>query len=198
MSARTLLALPLVALLFLVAMSQPAWAHPGHAGHEFADGWWHPLLGADHLLAMVAVGLLAVRLGGPGLWLMPAAFLASMLVGGLLASLGVSLPGIEWGIMASVLVLGLLVAATRAIPLWIGALLVAIFAICHGYAHAAEMVAGGSLGAYAAGFLLATATLHAAGIMVGMLMAKKINLGALRWSGAAIAAASLLIIFGAL
>jgi urease accessory protein len=84
------------------------------------------------------------------------------------------------------------------VPLWVGALLVAIFAACHGYAHAAEMVEGGSLGAYAAGFLLATATLHAAGIMVGMLMAKKINLGALRWSGAAIAAASLLIIFGLL
>lgn len=198
MSARHVLALPVVGLLFLLAMAQPALAHPGHAGHEFVDGWWHPLLGADHLLAMVAVGLLAVRLGGPGLWLMPASFLASMLAGGLLASVGVPLPGIEWGIMASVLVLGLLVAATRAVPLWIGALLVGLFAAFHGYAHAAEMVAGGSLGSYAAGFLLATATLHASGIAVGMLMARQINISAVRWSGAAIAAASLLILFGVL
>jgi urease accessory protein len=196
MCARHVFALFVVGLLFLMAMAQPALAHPGHAGHELADGWWHPLAGADHLLAMVAVGLLGVRLGGRGLWLMPAAFLGSMLAGGLLASAGVPFPGVEWGIMASVLVLGLLVAATSAVPLWIGALLVGLFAACHGNAHAAEMVAGGSFGSYAAGFLLATATLHAAGIVVGMLLARQIDIRALRWSGAAIAAASLLIVLG--
>lgn len=188
-------ALPVfLASLVLIALPGMAQAHPGHPGHEFNEGLLHPLTGLDHLLAMVAVGLLAVRIGGRGLWLMPAAFLGSMLAGGLAAALGMPLPGVEYGIMASVLVLGLLVAWTRVAPLWVGAALVASFAFFHGHAHAAEMVAGGSLAPYAIGFLLSTALLHASGIAAGMALGKWISVRTVQWAGAAISAAGLLML----
>lgn len=180
--------------LALIAIPRLAEAHPGHPGHQFNDGLMHPLTGLDHLLAMVAVGLLAVRIGGRGLWLMPAAFLGSMLAGGLAATLGLPLPGVEYGIMASVLVLGLLVAWTRVAPLGVGAALVAVFAFFHGHAHAAEMVSGGSLAPYAAGFLLSTALLHAAGIGCGMALGKWVSIRTVQVAGAAISAAGLLML----
>jgi urease accessory protein len=181
--------------LSLIAAT-PALAHPGHLGHEFVDGWQHPLTGIDHLLAIVAVGLLAVRIGGKAIWLMPAAFMASMLVGGIAAGLGVPLPGIEFGIMASVLVLGLLIAATSVVPLWIGVGLVALFALFHGHAHGTEMVQGGSMAAYAAGFLIATAVLHTTGVMGGVAISRLLSTRALRIAGGVISAMGLLLLFG--
>lgn len=188
--------LPASALTLTLAQVQTALAHPGHPGHEFSDGWLHPLLGIDHLLAMVAIGMLAVRMGGRGLWLMPAMFVTSMVGGGLLASIGVPLPGVEWGILASVLVLGLLVAASWRLPLAAGAALASVFAVFHGYAHAAEMATGGSLSAYAAGFVAATATLHIGGIVAGLLLARAAEAKPLRLAGGAISAASLLMALG--
>ncbi len=190
--------IPAAAVSLTLVQTQAALAHPGHPGHAFADGWWHPLLGLDHLLAMVAVGLLAVRLGGRGLWLMPAMFVSAMVGGGIIAASGVALPGVEWGIMASVLVLGALIAASWRMPLPAGAALVSLFAVFHGYAHAAEMVAGGSLSVYAAGFVSATALLHLAGIAAGTLLAQTASARPLRMAGGAISAASLLMALGAI
>jgi len=177
-------------------MAQPAFAHPGHGGHDFVDGWRHPFLGFDHLLAMFAVGLLAARMGGRAVWLVPCSFLASMIAGGLASAMGLALPGVEYGILASVLVLGLLVAVTKVVPLAYGAAIVALFAFFHGFAHAAEMSPGGSLAAYAAGFVLATSLLHAAGIASGQLLLQRSgSLRVLRWTGGLITAAGLLLIF---
>ncbi len=163
-----------------------AWAHPGHPGHDFASGWLHPLSGWDHLLAMVAVGLLGVRLGGRALWMLPATFLVSMLAGGLLAAAGLALPGVEIGILASVVVLGLLVASTWIVRLPAAVGIVAAFALLHGYAHAAEMVAGGSLSGYAAGFLAATAVLHASAIAAGLLLCRWLSQWSVQLAGGAI------------
>jgi urease accessory protein len=183
--------------LFLVlCVATPAMAHPGHAGHEFNDGWQHPLTGVDHLLAMVAVGLLAVRIGGKAISLMPSAFMMSMLMGGLAAECGLPLPGVEYGIMASVLVLGLLIAATSVVPLSAGVLLVALFAVFHGHAHATEMVQGGSMAAYAAGFMLATALLHITGVAGGSALSRWLNAGAIRAVGGMISATGLLLFCG--
>ena len=157
------------AAIFTLAAATPAFAHPGHGGYEFVDGWEHPFSGIDHLLAMVAVGLLAVRIGGKAIWIMPCTFMVSMLAGGMLAEVGVPMPGVEWWISASVLALGLMVAATGVVPLKYGAALVALFAIFHGHAHATEMH-GTSIAAYAVGFILATAVLHASGIAIGLAM----------------------------
>jgi urease accessory protein len=183
-------------LLLLLSLATPALAHPGHGGHEFKDGWQHPLTGVDHLLAMVAVGLLAVRIGGKAIWLMPAAFMVSMLLGGVAAECGVPLPGVEYGIMASVLVLGLLIAATSVVPLSAGVLLVALFAVFHGHAHATEMVQGSSMAAYAAGFLLATALLHITGVAGGLALSRWLNACAIRAVGGMISAMGVLLFCG--
>lgn len=172
-----------------------ACAHPGHGGN-FYDGWQHPFTGLDHLLAMMAVGLLAVRVGGRGLWLVPCAFLGAMLAGGLASVAGLSLPGVETGILASVLVFGIMIAATRSAPLWLGMATVATFAVFHGHAHATEMSAGGSLIPYAAGFLIGTAVLHAAGIAAAVALGKFQGTKATRLAGGAIAACGLFMIIG--
>ena len=190
--------LSLCLLIVFVALVQPALAHPGHGGHGFADGWQHPFQGLDHLLAIVAVGLLAVRIGGAAIWVMPAMFMGGMVLGGCAAALGMPLPGVEWAIMASVLGLGLLIAITKVVPLSAGAALVALFAVFHGHAHATEMAAGSTLAAYSAGFLLATALLHISGVLGGLALAKGFTRDALRITGGFIAAAGALMICGVL
>ena len=145
-----------------------AQAHPGHDVSGLAAGITHPLMGMDHLLAMVAVGLCGAKLGGAARWLLPLLFVSVMLVGGALAMAGVHLPGVELGIVGSVIVLGaLLVVAQRGqtVPV---ALLVAGFSLFHGYAHGAEMPASAGALSYALGFALATAVLHAAGLFGGL------------------------------
>lgn len=184
-----------IALLWLLNSPGLAWAHPGHGG-GFRDGWQHPLTGIDHLLAMIAVGLLAVRVGGRGVWLIPLAFLGAMTVGGVAAQAGLTVPGVEMGIVASVLVLGGMVVAAGTAPAWIAAGVVAAFAFFHGHAHGTEMAAGGSLVSYAMGFLLATALLHLAGILGASGLARLRQDRLARLAGGAIAACGALMMFG--
>lgn len=149
----------------LTLLPTAALAHPGIGEmHGFAHGFAHPLGGLDHILAMVTVGIFAWQLGGRALWLVPAAFVAAMAAGGALAMTGVPVPMVEAGIAASVIVLGAIVALGIKAPLAIAMGLVGLFAIFHGHAHGAEMPLEVATGAYAAGFMLATALLHAAGI----------------------------------
>jgi urease accessory protein len=153
----------------LLASSSAAFAHPGHGDTAgFAHGFMHPLGGLDHVLAMVAVGLLAAHLGGRALWLVPSAFMAAMAAAGALGMAGVAIPYAEAGIMLSIVVLGLVAILRIGMPVSVAMALAGFFAIFHGYAHGAEMPAGASGLTYAAGFLAATALLHAAGIAIGL------------------------------
>ena len=155
----------IAALALLPGLAQ---AHPGHDVSGLAAGITHPLMGMDHLLAMVAVGLCGAKLGGAARWLLPLLFVAVMLAGGTLAMAGVHLPGVELGIVGSVIVLGaLLVVAQRGHTAPV-ALLVAGFSLFHGYAHGAEMPAAAGALSYALGFALATAALHAGGLFGGL------------------------------
>lgn len=186
----------LAALLAMAAT--PALAHTG-AGttHGFADGFTHPLFGADHVLAMVAVGLWAALLGGRALWIVPTSFVAAMALGGALGLYGVAVPFVEAGILASIVALGLLVAFNVQLNVAIAAPIVALFAIFHGHAHGAEMPEGASGLAYAAGFVIATALLHAAGIAAGLGLGRLVQSRAIRAAGAAVAAAGAgLALFG--
>jgi len=158
-------------------------AHPGH-GMSYMSGLAHPLSGADHLLAMLAVGLWASQLVGRARWLVPASFVTVMTVAGGLGMAGIALPMVESGIAASVLALGLLVAMTARLPVASSSALVALFAVFHGYAHGAEMPAEGSVWAYGLGFVLSTAALHVAGLVLG-----RFNHKLARVLGAAIAMA---------
>ncbi len=163
--------------------SGPALAHPGHdvasVGASLASGLLHPLTGADHLLAMVAVGVwsaLAVRGAGAGggVLRLPLAFVALMLVGAALGLAGVALSAVEPMIAASLLVIGLLVALRARLPVGVAMALVGGFALFHGHAHGAELPASaGALPAvlaYVGGFALATMALHLAGIAAGSVL----------------------------
>ncbi|KAB2792057.1 HupE/UreJ family protein [Brucella anthropi] len=157
----------LVAVL-LSLMASPAFAHLNPAEHgSFAAGFTHPLSGADHILAMVAVGLWASMLGGRALVVVPLSFVGVMLLGFVAALGGVSLPYVEPVILASVIVLGLLVAMAFRASTLTATLIVGFFAFFHGYAHGGEIGSAAFL-SYGAGFALATALLHAAGIGVGL------------------------------
>ena len=175
--------------LLLASLPSAALAHPAvfHTS-PFMGGIAHPLSGLDHVLAMVAVGLWAAQQGGRALWVWPAAFAGIMLLGGAFGMAGIAFPMVEPAIAASVLVLGLLVAAAVALPVWAGALLVALFALFHGNAHGLEAVAGGAV-AYAAGFAISTALLHAAGLGLGLFARAPGRALMLRASGGAVALA---------
>ena len=140
----------------------------GTAG-GFVSGLLHPLLGPDHLVAMVAVGLWGAFLGRPAIWLLPVVFPTVMAIGGALGIAGVALPGVEIGIAASGLLLGLAVALGWAAPLGVAAALAGAFAIFHGHAHGTELPEAATPLAYAAGFVLCTGALHLAGIVFGEL-----------------------------
>lgn len=177
--------------LVLLTICGTAAAHPGH-GTSYMAGLAHPWLGADHLLAMLAVGLWAAQLGGRARWLVPLSFVSVMAAAGALGMAGVSLPMVESGIAASVLVLGLLIAVAARLPVGAGASLVALFAIFHGYAHGAEMPADGSAWGYGLGFVLSTAALHGIGLALGRQGGKMV-----RVLGIAIAAAGALMLVSA-
>jgi urease accessory protein len=146
-----------------------AFAHTGHGdGHGLVHGIAHPLGGLDHILAMVTVGLFAWQLGGRALWLVPASFVLMMVAGGAAGMAGMPVPLVEFGIAASVIVLGTIVAVGIKTPVAVAMGLVGAFAIFHGYAHGAEMPVDASGLTYAAGFVLATALLHAGGIALGV------------------------------
>ena len=151
-----------------VVASGAALAHPGHEhGGGLAAGFSHPLLGADHLLAMLAVGAWAWQLGGKARWAVPLSFVTLMAGAAALGAAGVAMPMVESGIAASLLVLGLLIACAVRVSPAVGAAIVAVFAIFHGHAHGTEMPGYAQAWQYGAGFLLATAGLHGAGLLLG-------------------------------
>jgi urease accessory protein len=171
-----------------VLLPTVAQAHAGHSGGNagFWSGLMHPFSGLDHILAMVAVGLWAVQLGGKALWTLPLTFVGTMAIGGLLGRLNLPLPLVEPGIIASGIILGgLIVAATR-LPLVMSMSLVAFFAIFHGYAHGAEMPQGGSALTYGLGFVIATALLHFIGIASAYGGERLLKAEAVRWAGGVI------------
>lgn len=155
----------LLALAFTVLFPTLAFAHTGvdHAA-GFTHGFEHPIGGIDHVLAMVAVGVFAYVLGGRALWLVPLSFVGMMVVGFVLGAGQIGLPFVELGIAISSVAIGMAAAAGRPMPVAAAMGLVGVFAIFHGHAHGAEMPADMSGLEYAAGFVVATASLHLAGI----------------------------------
>ena len=158
----------LLACIAVAAILVPhgACAHILNESGGWTAGISHPFLGADHLLAMLAVGVWAAQTGGRALWAVPMTFVSIMAVGAGVAIAGIALPSVESGVAASVLALGLLVAFAIRPPLAAGMILTGAFAIFHGHSHGTELPEMVSPLIYAAGFLLATILLHASGIAV--------------------------------
>lgn len=189
----------LLACSALWAMATPAFPH-GEAGRTdgFIPGLLHPLLGFDHLLAMVAVGLWGAFLGRPLVVLLPMIFPAVMAVGGVLGMANLPMPPVEPAIATSVVVLGGVIAAAWKAPVWAASLIVAAFALFHGYAHGQELPSAADPIGYSLGFVLATGFLHVAGIVVGLLNGRAGGRMTIRGMGALIAAVGLLFLYGAL
>jgi len=144
-----------------------AYAHPGHgAFNGFAGGFSHPLLGLDHMVVMIAVGLWAALQRTPRFWAIPVAFLLMMAIGGLAGTSFFALPGTEAMIGLSVVVLGFLVIFRARFNTFLGAGVVGLFAFFHGYAHVLEMPTHDESLTYCAGFLIATALLHGLGFVL--------------------------------
>jgi urease accessory protein len=189
--------IPLMIVSVLWAGS--AAAHSGDAaGAGFVTGFLHPIFGWDHVAAMVAVGLWGAFLGAPAIWVLPIAFPLVMALGGALGVAGVHLPGIETGIAASAIVIGLAVALALRPPIWVAAAMVAVFAVFHGYAHGAEMPQAANPLAFATGFVMATGMLHLGGIAFGLLARHPVGRVAVRSLGGVIALGGLGFLTGTL
>ena len=179
-----------------VAVEASLLAHTGHGSVSgFASGFSHPIGGADHILAMVAVGLWAAQNGGRALWAVPLSFVLMMVAGAAMGVGGIQVPLIEEGILASVLVLGAMIAFGVKMPVVFGSAIVGLFAVFHGAAHGAEMPLSVGGGEYALGFALATAMLHAGGIAIGILMNRLSETKGSKVAGGAIAASGLALVF---
>ncbi|MBP1853556.1 HupE/UreJ family protein [Rhizobium halophytocola] len=165
-AARAVVPLAILCLLSAPGLAQ---AHiiQGETG-GFLHGFEHPLSGLDHLLAMFCVGLWGAQMGGRSVWTMPITFPLIMVVGGLLGIAGVPIIGIETGIALSIIVLGGAIAFRWHPPAIVSLAVIAVFAICHGYAHGAELPAATDPADYAIGFVVATGLIHLAGIAVGL------------------------------
>jgi urease accessory protein len=175
--------------LLAALWAQSALAHVLHGDASgFVTGFLHPVSGADHVLAMVAVGLWGAQLGAPALWVLPVAFPLVMAMGGVLGFLGVQMPGVEYGIAASAIVLGTAVAFEVRPALVIAALVVGCFAIFHGHAHGTELPPGQSALLYSIGFVVATGCLHAVGIGIGTVHRRRWGQRLLRVAGTVVAA----------
>lgn len=179
-------ALVLVGFIFWLAAPAHAHTSEGVAG-GFSSGFLHPILGFDHLVAMVAVGLWGAFLGAPANWLLPVVFPTVMAIGGALGIINLPLPAVEFFVAGSAVVLGACVALALRAPLWIAALLVGGFAIFHGHAHGMELPQAADPLAYALGFVIATGLLHVCGIGLGSLARFRAGKYAVRALGAAIA-----------
>jgi urease accessory protein len=188
-----------VILLLLSLSPASAFAHTrGGEALGFLSGLQHPVSGLDHVLAMIAVGLWGAQLGTPAVWFLPVTFPMVMAFGGMLGLMGVRLPGIEIGIAVSAIALGVAVCTEARPQLWVAVLLVAFFAIFHGHAHGTELPLGANGILYSIGFVVATGTLHAVGISLGLVHHWPAGRVALRAAGALVAVAGVVFLWRAI
>ncbi len=166
----------LLATLFIPGI---ALAHTGVGpASGFMHGFQHPFSGLDHLLAMLAVGILAAQTGNKMHWVIPGAFLVALVIGGGIgfSSDAISMSFIEQGILASVLVLGALIAIKYSLSSLQSISIVSLFALFHGYAHGAEMPTNLGAISYTVGFTLAALLIIVFGLKLsGYLNTKKLN-----------------------
>lgn len=187
-----------IALIAAALAPAIAFAHEetGQAA-GFLAGLLHPVTGIDHVLAMISVGLWGAVLGPPAIWVLPVAFPLVMALGGLMGLLGIPLPGVEIGIALSAIVLGTMVLAEARPPIWLAALIVAVFAVFHGHAHGRELPEGTSALLYSLGFVIATGLLHAVGILLGAAYRWPAGRRGLRVAGAGVALAGIFFLWRA-
>ncbi len=159
----------LTALFMVVPL--PALAHEDQVIEfgSFLGGFLHPVLGLDHFLAMVAVGIVSAFIGGRAIWTVPTTFVVAMAVGGVAGAndLGITVGFVELAIALSVIALGAVIALDRTLQTSVAMGAVAFFGFFHGYAHGLEIPDIAEPFVYAGGFLLGTALIHLLGVLIG-------------------------------
>ncbi|MEM7075250.1 MAG: HupE/UreJ family protein [Pseudomonadota bacterium] len=183
--------------LICASTALPALAHTGdgHAG-GFVSGFTHPILGWDHVAAMIAVGLWGAFLGSPAIWILPVVFPLVMALGAVAGIAGIPVPAIEMGIALSAVVLGVMIVFAIKPPIWICAVIVGTFAIFHGYAHGTELPSNVNALAYAVGFVISTGLLHMTGVAFGLLVRWPVGRAAVRGAGGLILFAGIAFLTG--
>jgi urease accessory protein len=180
-------------------LPEPAAAHITSTGSGgFESGFAHPLTGLDHFLAMFAVGLWGAQMGGRSVWTLPVTFPLVMVAGGAAGMFGLPLPGVEIGIALTILALGLAITLAWHPAEWMALCLIGAFAICHGYAHGAELPLAADPADYIIGFVLATGLIHLLGIGVGLGLGKPLGGRLARGLGALIGIGGLYFLVPAL
>ncbi len=157
-------------LLLLCCMGVASAHETAGVAGGFISGFLHPILGWDHVAAMVAVGLWGAFLGSPAIWVLPVVFPMVMAFGGALGVVGIPVPAVETGIAASAVVLGAMVAFKVRPPIWVAGVIVAAFAIFHGHAHGTELPNAANPLSYSVGFVISTGLMHLCGIAFGLLV----------------------------
>ena len=167
--------------LLFVFITQPLQAHTFTGMNGFYDGLSHPVLGIDHFLAMVSVGIVSAQIGGRAIWTIPATFVLMMIIGGIIGMLievfffnleESAFIVVEYGIVFSVILLGLAIAIEKKIATNIIMFFICIFGMCHGLAHGMEMPWAVNPILFALGFASGTATLHLFGVVIGSIAIK--------------------------
>ena len=183
-------------LILLIFLPFLVMAHDGD-GSGFVAGIKHPVLGLDHLLAMLSVGILSAQMGGKAIWTIPAIFVGIMLFGGLMGIGSDGIPFIETAIGLSVIVLGIAIALEKKSPLFLTMGVVGFFGFNHGFAHGVEMPALAHASQYAIGFILGTSIIHLIGVVIGHFATRtEQNSKTLQFVGAFIAGMGLHILIG--
>ena len=182
-------------LTLFTLLTSTTYAHQ-IGGNGISSGLSHPF-GLDHLLAMVAVGIISTQIGGKAIWRIPATFVSFMIIGGILGMLNFALTVAETGIALSVLFLGIAITLSKKIPMTWAIASTAFFAMFHGHAHGAEMPQITNPSLYIAGFVFTTTILHISGVLIGH-YAKKTNITSLllKYTGAGITFAGLFFLLG--
>jgi urease accessory protein len=174
-----------------------AFAHPAdESSGGLVAGICHPLTGLDHLIATLAVGLLAARLGGKSFWLLSALFLGGIAAGGAFAlSTHVSATAgiVDQLIATSVIVFGTLLIADGRLHQRFATLLVPLFAAFHGFAHLAER--RGEAFDYGIGLLSASAAILIVGLFCGSILNRHFGVTRWRWAGSAVAVIGAILFF---
>jgi urease accessory protein len=186
-------------LLAVLVDPTPARSHDGTGlAGGFAAGFQHPLLGLDHMLAMVSVGLWGAFLGRPLVIALPVLFPIAMAIGAAAGMAALPMPPVELGIAVSVLTLGLMILLAVRASVTVACAIVGMFALFHGYAHGIELPAAADPVGYTTGFILCTGLLHLTGIAIGTLKSVPAGTKALRTAGGVIAAFGVWFIAGSL
>ncbi len=181
----------------LLLFSPLASAHVVESETGFLSGMMHPVLGLDHLLAMLSVGVVSAQIGGRAIWTVPATFVSVMVIGGILGVMEVPIPAVEIGIALSVFALGVAIAAHRRAPILATQAFVAFFAIFHGHAHGTEMPWTASPVLYALGFVVGTSSIHIMGVLIGHILSRtETRMALLRYIGAGMAGVGAHLLIG--